>query len=248
MRIEAAGASDIGRSRENNEDSFVVDEGLGLYGVCDGMGGHAAGEVAAAVALEAVTRFVRHRPWVLRGESGSSDALSRLLVRAVSSANADVFALASERPQYREMGCTLTMLLVSAKSIALASVGDSRFYRVRDGEVVQLTVDHTLGEEMRATGALTPEQIASHRYARLLSRAVGIRDSVRADVFGVVLEPGDRFVACTDGLSDYLETPQSLAEHVREGSASEIAERLVAFANRAGGRDNVTAVVGIVRE
>ncbi len=210
------------------------------------MGGHLAGEVAAAVALEAAVRTIRHRPWVTRGASPSPTALTRLLERAVATANFDVFSLAQEHGAYSGMGCTLTLLLAAGSTFVLSSVGDSRFYRLRAGTCEQLTIDHTVGEEMVRAGALTREQVAGMRYARLLSQAVGIKETVRADIFTVDFQAGDRFVACTDGLSVYVVDEQALVVQAARGSVEEAAERLVAFANEAGGRDNITAVVGDV--
>lgn len=248
MHIEAAGRTDRGQKREENEDTYVVDDALGLYGVCDGMGGHAAGEVAASVALEALCRTIRHRPWVLRHTDGPPERLTRLLDRAIETANADVFSLAQEYHYYHGMGCTATMLLCAGSLVVLASVGDSRFYRIREGRARQLTIDHTVGEEMKQSGAMTPEQIASFRYARLLSRAIGTHQTVRADTFVVDLVPGDRFVICTDGLSDYIDRTDQLAAQVASGTAEEIGDRLVAFANEAGGHDNITVVAGLVTD
>lgn len=248
MHIEAAGRSDLGRKRRENEDTCVVDSALGLYGVCDGMGGHAAGEVAASVALEALCRTIRHRPWVLQDTDGPIGRLTRLLGQAIATANADVFTLAQEYDPYHGMGCTLTVLFGAGSRLALASVGDSRFYLVREGQAYQLTIDHTLGEELRQAGTMTPEQVASLRYARLLSRAIGTRNTVQADTFPVDLVPGDRFVICTDGLSDYIDSTEWLAEQTAHGSAAEISERLIAFANEAGGHDNITVVAGIVTD
>ena len=247
MRIDAAGQTDIGRKRTQNEDTFVADGSLGLYGVCDGMGGHLAGEVAAAVALEALTRTIRHRPWVLENTEAPVQTLVDLLDRAVTVANTDVHTLAGENIDYDGMGCTVTMLLVSGDRAALTSVGDSRAYRIRDGAAHQLTVDHTMGQEMMDMGAMTPEEVAHFRYARLLSRAVGIESAVRTDSAAVRLAPGDRFVICTDGLSDYIESEAWLAAEAGSGKPAEVAQRLVTFANEAGGRDNITVVVGHVR-
>ena len=249
MRIQAAGRTDVGREREQNEDLFVVAPDIGLYGVCDGMGGHAAGETAAAVALEAATRVVRHRPWIaerVRSGAAEVDALMALLERSIRVANTDVFSLARENPAYSGMGCTITLLLAAGDHAALASVGDSRFYLLRHGHVQQLTLDHTIGQEALSSGFLKAEDMAGFRYARLLSRAVGTKEAVRADVFPLDLTKGDRFVACTDGLSDYIASEDWLGEQIATGRADEIAERLVSFANESGGSDNITVVVGIV--
>lgn len=246
MRIRAVARTDLGRQRDRNEDTFAVDDRLGLYSVCDGMGGHAAGDVAASVALEAAWRTIRQRPWVLAGGQAPLDALTRLLDRAVAAANADVYALAQEYEPYRGMGCTLTMLLATPQRAALASVGDSRFYLVRQGRARQLTLDHTVGQELVAAGVVPIEDIGKHRYARLLSRAIGVEPRVRADVLGVQLAAGDRFVICTDGLSDYVHSEEQLAKLVQDGSIEEVVARLVGHANEAGGRDNITTVVGQV--
>ena len=247
--MQAAGWSDVGRERVHNEDTFVVDDVMGLYGVCDGMGGHAAGEVAAAVALDAASRTVRHRPWIaetVKQGKGSPERLVTLLDKAAKTANAEVYGLTREYPPYEGMGCTLTLLLTAGNQAALASVGDSRFYLLRHGRAQQLTLDHTMGEELkRVSGAMTP-QLAASRYARMLSRAIGVTETVRADIFQLELVPGDRFIVCTDGLSDYITSELWLTEQLSQGGAAQVAQRLVQHANASGGEDNITVVVGVV--
>jgi protein phosphatase len=249
MRILAAARSDVGKRRKDNEDRFQIVEGSGFYGVCDGMGGHAAGEIAASVALEAAERTVRHRPWVgqkFLNEGGSIEPVMNLLDRAVRVANAEVFDLSLENRAYHQMGCTMTLLLHLGNSAVLASVGDSRFYLVRGQDVRQLTLDHTIGAEFQRSGLPVPDAMAGSRYTRLLSRSIGTTETVRADVFPLELVVGDRFVICTDGLSDYLGDGRPLVEATQADSPDEVAARLVNFANESGGADNVTVVVGFV--
>lgn len=237
-------ASDVGRRRDRNEDSFLLNDELGLYAVADGMGGHAAGEVASQTALNAFSAAVDRGASTL--ETGDADAVSGLLKAAMAAACAEVWRLAEERPDLRGMGCTLTSVVMCGTKAVLAHVGDSRMYLIRQGEAHQLSLDHSMAAELARAGVIKPEQVATHAYAHVLSRAIGTQEAVQADVLAFSVAPGDLLVLCSDGLSDYVPDPQWLAEQAAlaadEGPDS-LPERLVRFANEQGGKDNITAVV-----
>ena len=245
QQTRGLGRSDIGRKRQQNEDAFLVEDSLGLYVVSDGMGGHAAGEIAATMAIEAVEDVVRDHELLLEKVANRDEPRSRLVEvveKAVVEASQRVFAAATAPDGPAGMGCTLTVLLVAGPAAVMAHVGDSRLYRVRNGEVSQLSMDHTVLNEMLRAGLLDDDEAERSPYKNVLSRAVGIHAAVRVDTLVLEALPGDRYLLCSDGFSNYLDDPDSLAERL-EGELAEIADALVASANEGGGRDNITVVV-----
>lgn len=245
MHALGHGLTDVGRTREQNEDAFLVDDALGLYVVCDGMGGHLAGEVASATAIEALAAAIGARADELqtyrRGEA-DDDVAVELVRDAVVEASERVFELACEDSERSGMGCTLTMLLVLGDKAISAHVGDSRLYLWRGGKASQLTNDHTMANELHLAGLIRADEVAEHPFAHVLTRAVGTQPHVNVDVLCLDVAPGDRFLICSDGLADHLED-DSLIEDVLGGDAlSGVPESLVTFANDAGGHDNVTVV------
>ncbi|MCZ7527900.1 MAG: Stp1/IreP family PP2C-type Ser/Thr phosphatase [Acidimicrobiia bacterium] len=229
MRLTARGATDVGRVREENEDGFLVDERVGLYAVADGMGGHRAGEVASATALEA-----------LRASVAAGSAVRD----AVLAANAAVHEKAAGDAELAGMGTTLTAATLAAGgTLLVAHVGDSRAYVLRDGELRQVTVDHSLVEELVREGRLTPEQATVHPHRSIITRALGVDAEVEVDLYSVELRPGDRVLLCSDGLTSMVR-PDGVATVLRrEDDAERAARALVDTANAAGGEDNITVVV-----
>ena len=220
-----AALSDVGLHRKTNEDSFVVEPPL--YAVCDGMGGAQAGEVASGLAAETLAREVR---------AGTP------LRQAAEAANAAVFARAGEDPARRGMGTTLTALLLAGTEGRFVHVGDSRAYLLRDGELAQLTDDHSLVGEMVREGRLTPQEAAAHPHRSILSRALGTEPSVRIDEFAAGLRPGDVLLLCSDGLSGVV-ADDVLARHLAGDDPAAAARGLIREARTQGGPDNITAVV-----
>ncbi|MBV8951903.1 MAG: Stp1/IreP family PP2C-type Ser/Thr phosphatase [Actinobacteria bacterium] len=229
MKLLAGAASDVGRVREGNEDAVRVDERLHLFAVADGMGGHRAGEVASATALEALRAAV---------------AAGRPISEAIESANAAVFAKAHDDENLRGMGTTLTAAVLSdGDSIVIGHVGDSRAYRFHEDELEQITEDHSLVEELVREGRLTPEQAVVHPQRSIITRALGVDEDVQVDVYPIELSVGDRVLLCSDGLTTMVR-PTDIARILRrEHDPQRAAEMLVDAANAAGGEDNVTAVV-----
>ena len=232
--------------RPNNEDALLVDNDLCLFAVSDGMGGHAAGEVASRTALATLHRVVREgadassTAW--SGQEGAARAAA-LLESAVQRACAEVWDLASARTELRGMGATVTAVWVLGSRAILAHVGDSRLYLVRDGKAHQLTSDHTVANDLAAAGVIGKEDIAVHPYRNALSRSVGTQPAVKPDTLTFDVLPRDRMLLCSDGLSRYLEDPAGIAQMMARPSLEDIPESLVDHANGAGGRDNVTCVV-----
>jgi PPM family protein phosphatase len=243
MRIEARGLSDIGRKRPDNEDSFLVDEPLGLFIVCDGMGGHAAGEVAANRCVEVIHSEISGQREViqqLNANPSSTAAVVSLLEAAVETASSDIFRTAQAEETKRGMGTTAVVLLVAGNKAILAHVGDSRVYLVRSGQVHRLTEDHTFIQAQIKAGILSKDQAESSPYKNVITRAVGIQPSVQVDTLVLDTLPGDRYLLCTDGLHGYLHDDE-ISRFLSEGEA--LPETLIALANERGGKDNITAVV-----
>lgn len=250
MKARGIGFTDIGKHRSNNEDALLVDNDLGLYIVADGMGGHAAGDIAAREAVASVVSYVRAQARLLeriRAGQVSQSLLSSIAGIAVARACRHVFMHACEYPETAGMGCTLTVLLVGRDKAAMAHVGDSRLYLERHGKLRQLSVDHSVAEEFARRGLITREEIPLVPQGHALARAVGVRESVEVDEMLFQIHPNDRFILCSDGVWGYLEDPRDMEEFLFLLEPDEIAESLVTFANTAGGQDNSTAVVVDIR-
>ncbi|RME71808.1 MAG: Stp1/IreP family PP2C-type Ser/Thr phosphatase [Planctomycetota bacterium] len=247
MRYAVAGRTDVGQQREHNEDAICVDRELGLYLVCDGMGGAAAGEVASAMCVDIVRRTLAEgaaaiEAWAADPSEPNQREVVELIQRGVDTASAEIHALAEREPEKRGMGTTLAMLLVGRTHAICAHVGDSRVYLIRDGEAHQLTRDHSLVEEMVREGLMSPEEAETSRISNVITRAVGLQPRCVADTLHVELAPGDRFVICSDGLSGYVKGPE--LPGILEGrSVEEAAEQLVQLANERGGGDNISVIV-----
>ncbi len=237
--------TDIGRKRKHNEDSFLVDETLGLYAVADGMGGHAAGEVASALAVKSIREALVDSKPVLEAFARSPTVESReqvagLMERAIHKACEDIYALAGSDLGKRGMGTTVVALIAAGKKAVVGHVGDSRVYLYRNGRAHQLTEDHTIIQEQLKRGLITREQVATAENKNVITRAVGIQPSVAVDTLVTDLLPGDLFVLCSDGLHGYLEDaelPQLFAQERQK-----LPDLLIDLALQRGGKDNVTAV------
>ena len=240
-------ATDVGRVRDHNEDNFLVDKKLALFIVADGMGGHAAGEVASAIAVRTVHEEIKRERELLTAYATSPrDVGPRKIVaafeHAVQRACAKIHEEAQADSAKRGMGTTFSALLILGHQGFIAHVGDSRIYLMRNNHVQQVTEDHTVYNELIKRGKLSREQIEKVAQKNAITRAVGVYERVEVDTLVIEVLPGDAFVLCSDGLTGYLETPQELAEHlVFEGTAAP--KSLIELANARGGKDNITAVV-----
>ena len=227
--VEEAHGSDTGRQRAANEDSFFVR--APLFVVADGMGGAQAGEVASSTAAEA-----------FKASERGSEAPEAYLRGIAVSANRKIHELAQADAARSGMGTTLTAALLDGEELSLAHVGDSRAYRLRDGELRLLTSDHSLVEELRRQGRLTDEQAEDHPQRSIITRALGPEPDVDVDTMTYRARPGDIYLLCSDGLTTMLREPAIAAALREAGSLDEAVSRLIAEANHAGGRDNITAV------
>jgi protein phosphatase len=222
--------TDSGRKRRHNEDSYVFQPPL--FAIADGMGGARAGEVASALAAGALT------------ESGADGGGERALARAIQEANRRVHQRASTDAETEGMGTTMTVALVEGDAVSFGHVGDSRAYLLRENRLEQLTDDHSLVAELVRRGELSPQAAEVHPQRSVITRALGTDPDVDVDTFSVEAQPGDVYLICSDGLSDMVggETIEHiLLEHRNDLSAASRA--LVQAANRAGGDDNITAIV-----
>ena len=236
----------------SNEDAFILDNDIGLYVVADGMGGHAAGEVASQEAVDTVLGMVRRgyasvEQFQHEGPTGDNvRGVQRLLKSAVQAATYMVFAIAENDPDQKGMGTTVSALLVMESHAVVAQVGDSRVYLVRENKVYQLTEDHTLVAWQVKQGIISEAEAALSPHKNVITRAVGSRDYVQVDTQCVEVGPGDRFLVCSDGLHGYL-TDEEIPSILALGPEVAVS-RLIDVANARGGRDNITAVVVEVAE
>lgn len=246
MQTSAASASDVGRQRTLNEDHCLVDAGLGLYVVCDGMGGHAAGDVASSTASATVQSYVREREGVLRaidrGERPIEEAAA-MMREAVEHASSTIYQMGLSDRGKKGMGTTCSAILVRGEKAVMAHVGDSRVYLVREGRLHQLSEDHTFIQEALRCGMMTPEQAKSSAHSNIVTRAVGPMERVIVDTLVFDVLHGDTLMLCSDGLHGYLGEGQELPELLTTAELEPIAKRLIALANDRGGEDNITAVV-----
>jgi len=238
LSLRHAAATDIGRVRQGNEDSFYADDEASVFVVADGMGGHAAGEVAAQIAASRVGE-------ALSGAVGTQPAaeLAETLEAAIAEANRRILSRAQDDPACYGMGTTITALCVLDASFLIGHVGDSRAYRLRGGSLERITKDHTLVQQEVDRGTLTDEQARVHPRSNVLTRALGIPGGFATDLYEGTLEAGDRVLLATDGLSAMLadaEIERILAAALDvEATAGQLVER----ANAAGGLDNTTVIV-----
>jgi protein phosphatase len=233
MRIgRSAGVTDTGRKRLRNEDAFICEPPL--FAVADGMGGARAGEIAAGLAAAALEEADTET----RGADG--------VVALIAEANRRIWERSLNDPETAGMGTTVTAALVdaSAAAVAIGHVGDSRAYRLRDGELAQLTVDHSLVAELVQSGILTPEEAERHPQRSAITRALGTEPTVEVDAFTVESLPGDVFLLCSDGLSVMLGDEEVASVlSAAGGDVAQAAEDLVRAANARGGEDNITVVL-----
>jgi serine/threonine protein phosphatase PrpC len=250
-RLRSFGLTDQGRRRPHNEDAFICDDAIGLYVVADGVGGHAKGEVASQESVEQICGFVRQgRPLIADflkepGRDDKRESVRRLVESAVQSACYMVFGMAELDPSQKGMSTTISALLIAGGYGVLAQVGDSRIYRVRAGAGQQLTEDHTLVNYKLKQGLISQADAKTMKGKNVITRAVGHKDYVEVDTREIEVQPGDRYLLCSDGLHGYLQEGE--LEGVMSGAAPEEApQRFVAMANERGGRDNITVVLVFV--
>lgn len=231
MNLAVGARTDVGRVRTGNEDSYYVDSPL--FVIADGMGGHAAGDVASATAVEVIEKNKANI------SSQNPDTLSS----AVREANRAIWDKATNDNNLRGMGTTCTMIMVDGEKAQVAHVGDSRAYLFHDGELRQITDDHTLVGRLVREGKLQPEEAERHPQRSMITRALGVDEDVEVDQFSLDLAQGDRLVMCSDGLSGMVSAEAMAAVLEETDDPQEAADKLVDQANEAGGEDNITVII-----
>ena len=248
--IEAFGKTDVGRRRKLNEDNFLIDRDVNLFAVCDGMGGHNAGEVASKMAIETLHAFIaksqgeeKDITWPYGLEPNLSFEANRLKT-AIKLANKRVFKAADNREDYTGMGTTLVAALVKDATLTVGNAGDSRCYRVRGGKLTQLTRDDSWVSAAWAEGILSSAEIDRHPLRNVITKAVGAKIDIELETSEHALAAGDLVLLCSDGLHAMIadETILGLLNPL-PGSLEKTADLLIDAANEAGGKDNVSVVL-----
>ena len=247
MTLELHCATDTGRARTNNEDSVTVDAASSLIVLADGMGGYNAGEVASGMA----TNFIRTElgRWLSEAADSATDTdVRRAMDICVDNANRAIFNAANSNPQYSGMGTTLVVGVFRKTSLLIGHIGDSRGYRLRAGRLTQITHDHSLLQEQIDSGLITVEQAAFSSNKNLVTRAVGVEDTVLLETHLHDVEPDDIYLLCSDGLSDMV-ADENIGRLLQSCDLlPEAADALIAAANEAGGKDNISVVLARVTE
>lgn len=246
LRRTGYGLTDLGRKRTSNEDAFFSDDELGLYIVADGMGGHAAGEVASREAVDTLYGMVKRGIGDLHElcdplSDVDSRAACRLMESAVQAATYFVYSIAEIDRDKSGMGTTISAMLVLGDYAVTAQVGDSRIYKVNGGAVEQLTEDHTLIAWQLKQGLITPQEALRSPHKNVITRAVGNREYVQVDTRCVPIAAGVRILLCSDGLHGYLRD-EDIPSIVEMGGTPAV-QRFIALANERGGKDNITAIL-----
>jgi protein phosphatase len=251
MEFKSFGFSDPGKVRNNNEDSFLCNENEGLFLVADGMGGHASGETASKLAIDSVERFVidsrtkKSIEWPVKYNEDLCQEQNRLLA-ATFTGNLKIQEAGSRNPSMEGMGTTLTGCLVDSENLVIVNVGDSRLYRIRDGEINQITRDQSLIGEWERRGELTREEALRHPKKHVLTGALGhLNSSSDIDVFKRETASKDLYLICSDGLYNMIEDEKilSIISSIKDKSLYKIGLSLALNANLSGGRDNITVVL-----
>ncbi len=237
MQLQVSGLTDVGLKRENNQDSFLIDQDLGLYIVADGMGGHQGGEVASRLAVQTIRTVIK--------ESFDKDKGIRpydLLQRAYQEACRVIYNESEAQLKLKGMGTTAVTVLVRDNTLYIGNVGDSRAYLIHAPHIWQITDDHSLLNEQLRSGAVKIENIKHYAAKNVITRSVGFEDTVNCDVIERTLQPGEYVVVCSDGLSG-LVSDQRICDIVLSLPFEDVPARLIDEAKKAGGDDNVTAIL-----
>ena len=248
LRIEVAGETNVGMKRNHNEDNFSILEENGLYIVADGMGGHASGEVASQMAVDALKEFFSateqdpERTWPYKMDRSKGYEENRLIT-GIKLANLRIYESAQRDSRQRGMGTTIVSLFAVEDGVYIAHVGDSRSYRLRDKQLEQITEDHSLLNDYIKMKRLTPEEIANFPHKNVIVRALGMKDTVKVDTRFETPREGDTYLLCSDGLSGPVSDEEILEIMTSAPDLKTAASRLIERANQNGGPDNITCVL-----
>jgi len=232
--MKVAAISDLGLHRKRNEDRYWIDMERGIFVVCDGMGGHRGGDVAAKLTIETMQQNLVFNDY---------EKLIPVMLASIEKANQVVYQKGRSDPELFEMGTTITAAVIQAKRLTVAHVGDSSLFRFRQGQLYKITRDHTLAEKLRQEGLVNSIDVEANQYKHILTRAVGVDPHVDIDLIQVEVLSGDWIMLCTDGLTDMI-TEQEIAQEMRDGlEPQDLARKLVDQALQKGGFDNITVVL-----
>ncbi len=241
LKLRCGHLSITGNYRENNEDSYVVDVQHRFFIVADGMGGQSAGERASAMAVDIVPRKLQEQ---LNFQSDPADKVTAVIDDAIRKANTEIMSLGESDPKLHNMGTTIAFFVVVAGRYYIGNVGDSRIYRLRDGELTQLTTDHSLTQALVDAGTITPEEALSHRYKNVLYRYLGTKDgSATGNSRELDVQAGDIYLVCSDGVTDGASTDIIRKVLFDHPEPQEAAEMVVKAAQEGGSKDNITSLV-----
>ncbi|MEM9176124.1 MAG: Stp1/IreP family PP2C-type Ser/Thr phosphatase [Myxococcota bacterium] len=236
MLLRSAASTHVGMRRQANEDRYAIVPELGLYLVADGMGGHKAGQVASHLAAEGAIRAIE-------ALQGASVSLAERLRHAVACANREIFTAAQAKQELSGMGTTFVGMLFGGERLALAHVGDSRAYLLRQGRLRGLTDDHSIVGELLRRHEISEEDAAQHPHRHVLTRALGVRPRTEPDLAEMTPQEGDVFILCSDGLTGHVDDEEIAERVANEADLEAAAQGLVDAANRAGGQDNITVLL-----
>ncbi len=242
LKFRAAALTDIGRTRRSNQDSFGCDDALGLFVVCDGMGGAAGGDIASSIATETFLATARRE--LESHVTQSPQVSSAALQRAVAAANRAVIERSCWDTRLRGMGTTLVGIHIADTRLTVVHVGDSRAYLVRNAKALQLTEDHSVVAEQVRLGVLTPDQAEASSFRSVITRAVGTSPDVRPDLHAVAVLPGDTLLLASDGLTRHVADAEIAA--MLSGNTTDpavLCQQLIDLANHRGGSDNITTLI-----
>ena len=240
--ISTFGVTNPGLKRSINEDAFFVDPASRCLVVADGVGGAAAGEIASEIFVSTAVRLIG------KGKNYSEQEALEVIRETFLQANGSILAYASDHPESKGMACTAEMLIFFDDGFALGHVGDSRTYRLRNSSLTRLTRDHSFIQEQLDAGKISEAEAKNHRYRNVILRAVGNEESIDVDIIRGKIKPGDLFLLCSDGLTDMVAEQEIQGALLRDGSLEKKACSLVDNANRNGGKDNITVVLGEVAQ
>lgn len=255
MKLQASGITDTGRQRESNEDYFALDNGMGLYIIADGMGGHSAGEVASKVAVNIIKRNITM--WMkkeLREDElfdfpdYTLGLMGNYILSSIKLANRVVYELSNQYPEYKGMGTTIGVLAIMPTTVISANVGDSRIYLFRGNGMEPLYKEHNMVAEQLEMGLISKEEARNSPLRHVLTRNLGSLDTVNVDVFEIEPKNKDRFLLCTDGLTDLVSDEEISAMVNQDDDLEHICQKLIDEANERGGHDNTTVSLVYIKK
>lgn len=250
MKVQSCGITDIGRKRQKNEDSYLVNDNIHLYVVADGMGGHVGGEFASKIAVSTVEEIIKgldqtdvYKSSYLSSDQGQDEKGEEQTLReAITKAGSKICQKSVEEPELKGMGTTATVLLFNEQKAMVAHVGDSRAYYVRKGKIKQITEDHSLVNEQVKSGLISEAEAKTHQLKNIITRSVGVQEEVEVDTCLLDVKEKDVFLLCSDGLSNLVEDNEMLNVILQNDPESAV-RTLVDLANQRGGDDNITLIL-----